>query len=126
MAGITYRIDSPDRLEWKGIGWVEFFEFEEAIWIMDVFSEKKGSGNALARKFLNYAKSKNKDIYGQANPQDNSHALDLNRLKKWYYSFGSEPIHMDGHPHAIKMEIRKWRKSEQRQKAEKQVPVRVR
>ena len=106
MSAISYNIDDPDIFTVDYAGWLEYYEFENDIWVLDVFAETRGSGVKLAREFIKYAKSVGKSIYGDANPQEHIHSMDLDRLKRWYHLLGGRPIKMINHPNAMRMEIR--------------------
>ena len=104
MSAISYKLDDPDIFTVEGAGWIEYFEFENDIWVHDGFSETRGSGVKLAREFIKYAKSVGKNIYGDANPQEHTHSMDLDRLKRWYHLLGGKDIKMANHPNAMRME----------------------
>jgi len=93
-------------MEFDGLGRVKYMEFENDIWIMDVFTQKRGTGTRLAREFIEYAKMTGKSIYGQAKPKEHHSTMDLNRLIRWYGLLGAKPIKMRDHPTAMKLEIK--------------------
>lgn len=90
----------------EGVGRVEYFEFETDIWMWNIFSDKRGSGSILIRKFIEYAKNVNKDIYGHVNPIGDKH-MNTKRIMRWYELLGAKRIQMRDHPFAMKLEIRK-------------------
>ena len=103
---IEYDLEKPDVMIVEGSGRVEYFEFENEIWINDVFADKRGSGAMVARKFIGYARSVGKSIYGMANPQDNVTKMELDRLTQWYKALGGVSVRMKDRPTAMKLEIR--------------------
>jgi hypothetical protein len=105
--GLAVDTKKPSILKVEGGGYVEFLEFENDIWIQDVFAEKRGSGNRLAREFLRYARTVNKNVYGGAIPVEHHTTMDEKRLKRWYYLLGGRPIKMKHYPSAMELRIRK-------------------
>jgi hypothetical protein len=103
---IEYDLDKPDVMKFEGFGRVEYFEFENDIWINDVFADKRGSGLGLAKRFIAYARSVGKNIYGMANPQSNVTEMKIKRLIRWYKALGGVQIRMKDRPTAMKLEIR--------------------
>jgi hypothetical protein len=107
MSKIGYKLDEPDIITYEGIGVVAFFEFENDIWVQEVFVSERGKGTALARRFIKYARERGKSIYGMVNPQWSPHAMEFNRLKRWYHLLGGEDVKIEKHPHAMRLEIKK-------------------
>jgi hypothetical protein len=106
---IEYDVNEPQIIEIEGIGHVEYFEFEEAIWAWGVYSNdrKKGNGRILCEKLIDYARKVNKDIYGRAWSDGTEDSLPTEKLMEWYASMGCKPIKMKHNPTAMKLEIRK-------------------
>lgn len=106
---IEHDINKPSIIEIEGIGHVEYFEFEDAIWAWGVYSLDRGKGNGriLCEKLIEYAKSVNKDLYGSAFSDGSKGSLPTDKLMKWYASMGCKPIRMKNNPTAMKLEIRK-------------------
>lgn len=102
---ITYDPNNPDIMEIENVGRVEYLEFEETIWIWNVYSYQKGKGTQLARAFIRYARSVGKSIYGRAKAKDNVTSMELDRLMRWYRKLGGVPVKMKDNPTAMKLEI---------------------
>ena len=102
---IEYEADQPDVMEIDNHGRVEYFEFEKTIWIKNIFADRRGTGIRLMRKMISYAREVGKSIYGDINPKDEMCMMDRNRIIRLYKHFGGEMVGMQGHPHAMKLEI---------------------
>lgn len=90
----------------KGVGKIEYFEFENDIWIWDLKADARGTGTKLVREFIRYARCVGKNVYGRAKSDNSEDAMDNSRLMRWYKSFGAKPIVMKHNPSAMKLEIR--------------------
>lgn len=102
---IEYQADQPDVMRVDDYGRVEYFEFENDIWIKNIFADRRGSGLRLMRKMIDYAREAGKSISGDINPKDEMCMMDRERIIRLYKHFGAEMIYMNGHPHAMKLEI---------------------
>ena len=67
---IEYQADQPDVMRVDDYGRVEYFEFENDIWIKNIFADRRGSGLRLMRKMIDYAREAGKSISGDINPKD--------------------------------------------------------
>jgi hypothetical protein len=107
MSEITQNSKYPYVMRMQGIGRVEFLEWENDIWIQDIFTEKRGAGTTLIRNFVKYARAVNKNIYGALMPVEHDSMMSMDRLKRWYHLLGAKEVQMIGHPNTMKLEIRK-------------------
>lgn len=105
--GIEYQWDKPDIMVIEGAGRLEYMEFENDIWLWGVYAERRGGGATLARKFIAYAKSVGKNIYGRVEPAENVTMMDQKRLTRLYKLLGCKPIYMKDNPTAMKLEVSK-------------------
>ena len=87
-------------------GTVKYMDYDEAIYIWDIFAKRRGTGNRLAKAFVAFAKRKGKSIYGVANPQDHVTKMELNRLKRWYHLLGAVDVIMEHNPNAMMYEVK--------------------
>jgi hypothetical protein len=106
MAEIRVDPNKPSVFMVEELGWIDYWEFEETIWMADIYALSKGKGVRLGRLFIEYARSVNKDIYGEINPQEFSHGMTTDRIKQWYHLWGARPISMIDHPNAMVLEVR--------------------
>ena len=107
MSDIIQYPDKPNIFEIEGAGRIEYLEWEEDIWIQDIFSDRRGYGLKLAREFIRYARKANKNVWGGSNPVEHRTMLSLERLKWWYHLLGAEEVPSDEYPTAMRLRIRK-------------------
>jgi hypothetical protein len=82
-------------------GFVEYLEFQDTVWVMNMQAKRKGLGPRLMREALAKARSLGKTVYGKADRQ--SKGMNNRRLYRWYLHNGFEPIQMADNPLAIRM-----------------------
>lgn len=93
MSAIGFKIDEPLVFDVEGGGVVEYFEFEKTIWVQNVWAEKRGHGLKAMKRFIAYARSVGKDIYGNINVEPGG--LTNEQLERLYTHFGAVKITMD-------------------------------
>ena len=102
---IAYDREKPDIMRIDGAGRIEYYEFENDIWVSNYYADSRGKGIKLIREMIRYARAVKKNIYGQVNVKENSW-MSNDRLRKLYEILGAKPIHMKDHPTAMKLEIK--------------------
>ncbi len=103
---ITYNPNKPDVMTVKGCGRIEYMEFENDIYIAEIYADKRGYGIKLMREFIKYARSVRKSIYGRIDPnQKGEVTITPEKLVRLYTILGAKPFGEMGGKATMKLEI---------------------
>jgi hypothetical protein len=85
MSEYEKNIDDVKRVDVDG-GYFEYLEYPSVIFVTHLKAEKRGKGPRVMRALLDYAKQRNKTIWGEINQREPG--MDNDRLRRWYELMG--------------------------------------